>query len=266
MRCNCSSLSSLLLIGFTLSLAPSTTQGATLFFDDFSGFNSAGWTLGPEWQIGPTSESAFHATGNPDPAFDHSPTADNHVAGANIGGNIANTEHGFFFLTSPVINTDVRDPVVYLEYFRWLNGDNTPFMNQVIEVFDGTQFQRVFETGINRPADAEWTLHQIDLSAYKNSQMQIRFGHNVGAPGAFVVSGWNIDDVSIISIPEPTSALVLAAAACATLIRRKRRLACPTWNQPASALNDGKTSLRWRITRCRRGASRDLQQRRKISA
>lgn len=205
-----------------LSLAPSTTAAADLFFDDFSNFNAAGWTIGSEWQIGATFQSPSPATGNPDPAFDHSPTADNGVAGALLGGNVTINQHDFFFFTSPVINTDVPEPIVSLEYFRWLNGDNTPFMNQVIEVFDGTQFQRVFETGANPPADAQWTFHQMDLTAYKNSQMRIRFGHNVAASGAFTVSGWNIDDVAVVAVPEPAFA-ALAGLSLLGMLRRRAR-------------------------------------------
>src|SRR4249920_783494 len=58
-----------------------------LLRDSFAN-NSLGWTLGPEWEIGPASESTGHEIGYPDPATDYtSDSDDNGVAGVVIGGN-----------------------------------------------------------------------------------------------------------------------------------------------------------------------------------
>ena len=43
-----------------------------LLYDTFAD-NSVPWVLGPEWEIGPASESSGQEIGYPDPAVDHQP-------------------------------------------------------------------------------------------------------------------------------------------------------------------------------------------------
>ncbi|VTR94201.1 cadherin-related protein : Uncharacterized protein OS=Cylindrospermopsis raciborskii CS-505 GN=CRC_01020 PE=3 SV=1: MAM: Lectin_C: Lectin_C: PKD [Gemmata massiliana] len=178
---------------------------SVLFSEDFSD-NSAGWTLGTEWQIGSATLSAGQSTGNPDPALDHTPTGDNGVAGVKIGGNAATTVHDYYYLTSPTINTASATAPVTLEFYRWLNSDYAPFMANRVEVFDGASWQAVWQTaGSPGIQDSSWQRQQFDVSAYKNANMQVRFGFSVGSSGAFTMSSWNIDDVTITaSDPPPT--------------------------------------------------------------
>jgi hypothetical protein len=166
------------------------------FSETFAG-NVAGWTLGPEWAIGPAMASVGFPTGNQDPAEDHTPSMDNGIAGVVIGGYASTALHPHYYLVSPVINTDVAGPV-QLEFWRWLNSDYTPFMQNTIDVFDGTAWQNVWATGeFPMVQDAAWTHVTYDLTAYKNANMQIRFGFNVGSSGVYTVSSWNIDDVVV---------------------------------------------------------------------
>ncbi|MFM6266519.1 MAG: hypothetical protein ACKPFA_08440, partial [Dolichospermum sp.] len=98
-------------------------EGFTIYFsDDFANNsnNSNGWTLGTEWQIGAATASTGHVYGNPDPGTDNTPTADNGVAGVVIGGNASTALHGFYYLTSPVINTSTANQL-FFEFARWLN-------------------------------------------------------------------------------------------------------------------------------------------------
>lgn len=113
-----------------LSLA-GQASATTLFFEDFSD-NSAGWTLGTEWQIGPATGSPGSGHGNPDPAQDFTPTSDNGLAGVIIGGNATTSLHDYYFLTSPVINLSNAFTPVTLSFRRWLNSDYLPFMQNVV--------------------------------------------------------------------------------------------------------------------------------------
>ncbi len=177
-----------------------------LFTEDFSD-NGAGWSFDPndpnqEWQIGPSLRSSGHSYGNPDPAFDHTATGDNGVAGVVIGGNAAtNATHPYYYLTSPVVDTSSGTGPVWLGFWRWLNSDYNPFMTNTVEVFDGSQWHVIWESGSSPGVqDQAWTLVSYELTPYKNANMQIRFGYLIGSTGVFTVSSWNIDDVVIANV------------------------------------------------------------------
>ena len=163
----------------------------TYFSEDFAD-NDAGWTFDPTWAIGAT----FAGGTPPDPAMDHTLTADNGVGGVVLGGNAPTTVHGFYYMTSPPFDTNVAGPVV-IEFWRWLNSDYTPYMQNVIEVFNGTIWVQIFTTGGSPGvADSSWTKFTYDLAPYKNAAMQIRFGYSTGS-GVFSRSSWNIDDILV---------------------------------------------------------------------
>jgi hypothetical protein len=175
----------------------------TYFSDDFSD-NSAGWTVQGEWQFGSAATSTGHTFGNPDPSVDHSSSTDNGVVGVVIGGNANVTmPHDFQWLESPVFNATIDPGPVILSYFRWLNSDWDPWMNNRVEVWTGMAWLTVWESRGQPVTDAAWTKVEHDLTPYKNAAMRVRFGFHVGNIGnVFIVSGWNIDD------------LVVATASC----------------------------------------------------
>ena len=191
-----------------LPLCTFSVNGATLFMEDFSD-NSAGWTLGPEWEIGSATASTGHNTLGPDPATDHTATADNGVAGVNIGGNTStNSLHLLYFLTSPTIDTSVAGTVT-LEYWRWLNSDHLPYMNNVVEVYDGTSWSRLWVSPFSGYIQEDaWSQHLFDLTLYKSTDTRIRFGFSINNTGAFTVSSWNLDDISLYTSPVPVPAAV----------------------------------------------------------
>jgi hypothetical protein len=173
-----------------------TSLQTTLFYEPFAD-NSAGWMLENEWQIGPALASV-PADWNPDPGTDTTPTTDNGVAGIVIGGNASIGLHEYEYLTSPVINTDVGGEPVTLKFNRWLNSDYAPFMQNDIEVWDGNAWVKIFETqGPPAVTDFAWMPQEFDLTPYQNPNLQVRFGTRVMSGGAFTVSSWNIDDLSI---------------------------------------------------------------------
>ncbi len=181
-----------------------TGEAPTFLSEDFSD-NSAGWILGPEWQIGPAVQGP--AGDCSDPGMDTSPSSDNGVAGVVIGGcstsSASKTLHPYYYLTSPVVNTSAA-PTVFLSFKRWLLSDYTTFMNNSIEVFDGTGWVQIWASG-GSPGiyDSSWKTIGHDLTAYKNATMQVRFGFNIGSTGVYTVGSWSIDDVVLAEGPCP---------------------------------------------------------------
>jgi hypothetical protein len=172
--------------------------GPTIYFaEDFSS-NAAGWKLGPEWEIGPTKAGITMGFGNPDPDTDHSPTADNGVAGTVIGGDVSVSQHPYEYLESPPFDTSAAQGKVILGYYRWLNIDSDPTMHTRVEVWNGNQWITVLANG-EFTLDAFWTYVQIDITNYKNAAMKIRFGFDVKQMEFSPFSGWNIDDVLVAS-------------------------------------------------------------------
>ncbi|MFM6772099.1 MAG: S8 family serine peptidase, partial [Microcystis panniformis] len=172
-------------------------EGFTTYFSDDFANNSKGWTLGAEWQIGAAKTSTGHVYGNPDPGTDNTPTADNGVAGVVIGGNASTALHGFYYLTSPVINTSTANQL-FFEFARWLNSDYTPYMQNKVDIFNGSSWVNLWSSGASPEVqDNAWTPQQFDISAYKSASTQIRFGFNVGSSDVYTVSSWNLDDVKI---------------------------------------------------------------------
>jgi hypothetical protein len=173
-----------------------------VYYTESFASNAAGWTLGTAWGIGPATASTGQLGGtNPDPALDHTATADNGVAGVVIGGNLPTTPtQAPVYLTSPPIDlTGVTTPTT-LEFYRWLNSDSAPFMINYVDVFDGVTWINVFTSGGLAPiADAAWTKIQYNVpaSALNKAGVRVRFGYAV-ASGSFVVSSWNIDDIRLL--------------------------------------------------------------------
>ncbi|MFN9644238.1 MAG: Ig-like domain-containing protein [Cyanobacteriota bacterium] len=178
----------------------SETRLTTFLSESFAN-NSNGWTLGTEWQIGAARVSGGHGYALPDPATDKTSTSDNGVAGVVIGGNASTGLHGFYYLTSPSLDVSSANQL-FLEFARWLNSDYNPYMQNTIDVFNGSTWVNVWITG-GTPGiqDNVWNPQKFDLSAYKNSSLRVRFGFNVASSGAYVVSSWNLDDISIYSPP-----------------------------------------------------------------
>ncbi|MEJ7729745.1 MAG: hypothetical protein WKG00_11050 [Polyangiaceae bacterium] len=164
------------------------------YFSDSFASNAAGWVFDTDWQIGPAAASSGGTLG-PDPAMDHTPTADNGVAGVLIGGITLQVVHPFYYITSPVIDVSAAPGQVYLEFWRWLNSDYTPYMQNTVDVWNGVAWVNIWSSGPS-PAiqDTAWTKFTYDLTAHKNAGMKVRFGYTVLQSGVYAVSSWNIDD------------------------------------------------------------------------
>jgi large repetitive protein len=115
-----------------------------------------------------------------------------------LGGNASIGLHGYYYLTSPAINLTSASGTVNLTFWRWLNSDYTPYMNNVIEVFNGSTWVQIWQSG-PPPAvqDAAWVRQTFNVTSYKSSAFRVRFGFNVDSPGVWTVSSWNVDDVTL---------------------------------------------------------------------
>lgn len=172
--------------------------GPQVFFaEDFSD-NSAGWVLGPEWQIGPAKQGFNMGFAFPDPENDHTPTPDDGVAGVVIGGDASSTPHDYYYLESPAFDTSGAAGPIILGYYRWLNSDSHPAMHNRIQVWNGSQWITVWSSG-DFFFESSWTYWQIDLTSYKNPAMRIRFGFDIGDVAFGEFSSWNIDDILVAS-------------------------------------------------------------------
>jgi hypothetical protein len=167
-----------------------------LFFDDF--YTDKGWDLGPEWDVGPAKASSCSFLGYEDPAKDYSASDDNYIAGVNIGGCVDSWQHPMRYLTSPEIPVPAGTDSLFLDYWRWLNSDYAPFENNVVEVFDGTSWKLIWESGPDVAySDSEWTYQSHDVSQYAGPGFRVRFGFEIADDWVFAESGWNLDDVRV---------------------------------------------------------------------
>ena len=195
--------------------------GPVTYFQETFANNNAGWTLGPTWQIGAAVGGCAGCTGNPDPATDHTATADNGLAGVVIGGPTGTALHDFYWLESPPFDTSNAVGSVYLQFWRWLNSDYLSFMQNAVQVWNGSAWIDLPYglTGNCCPGvqDNVWTNHgvpvgaplqatnsaqyptQFDLTPYKNAQMRVRFGYKIGSSGVYTIGGWSVDDVLVAS-------------------------------------------------------------------
>ncbi len=168
--------------------------GPDFYFEEGFSDNSAGWTLDTDWEIGPAVANCG------DPATDTSPSDDNGVAGVVIGDCAPTAQHDYYYLTSPPIDTTAAMGSLFVNFQRDLWSDYTPYMKNIVEVFDGMGWVTIWETfgnpGVN---DSEWQGLSYDITPYSNDALQVRFGFNIASGGVFNRGSWNVDDVTLTS-------------------------------------------------------------------
>ena len=213
-------------VGFTVvdpPGAPTTTYSAVaatgtevVFSDDFS--TNQGWTgLGGtgEWTIGAaTGGNGNDGYGGPDPAVDHSPTADNKVLGNDLtsgsGGDYAANIGSTYWITSPNINCTGRTGLT-LTYWRWLGVEQNIYDHAYLQGYNGTSWVTLFENGSSTIDESSWSklTHNISSIADNNANFKLRFG--IGATDvAWQYCGWNIDDIEILEyLCNPTQSVTI---------------------------------------------------------
>ena len=185
---------------FALLTGVVAAQPVVFFTEPFDN-NNAGWTFSAntEWGIGPATASTGQTTacGNGDPGVDGTGAAGGGVAGVVIGGNAAQVVHAPDYIISPALDTTVLAGV-QVSFDRWLNSDYANFMINYIDVWDGSAWVNVWQTG---PApgvqDSAWTTQTFNMTAYSNPAFQVRIGFEIGSTGVYLCSSWNIDNFTI---------------------------------------------------------------------
>ena len=169
-----------------------------VFHEDFAN-NSAGWSLGADWDIGPAAASncAQECPGD-DPASDHTPTGDNGVAGVLIGGCTNDVIQGPYCLTSPTINTNAIPGAAWLTFWRHLHSDYPDYMTSSVQVYNGNAWVTLWASECCECVnDNDWTEIGFDVTAYKNANFRVRFCHEIGSASVFDSGSWSIDDVTV---------------------------------------------------------------------
>jgi hypothetical protein len=169
------------------------------FFHDRFNDNAAGWTLGPQWQIGNATASIGCATDvgfYDDPGLDADGTPGGGLAGAVIGGCTGGPGHAAYYLESPAIDTTTAQ-LLHLQFDRRLNSDCVPYQNSTVEVYNGSAWVTIFDTPWPQfVADSTWVRMTYAVTPYKNSAFRVRFGFD-NTPASYDVGGWSVDNVSI---------------------------------------------------------------------
>ncbi len=162
-----------------------------LLFTDFSGVD--GWKAAPPWAIGPAKASQCSLGKAEDPAADHSPGADDGLAGAAIGGCLPVDAYPDACLESPPVDVLFMSGQLELRYWSVLSNA----AESRVEVFDG-KVQKWLSLDIidSFTIEGDWTEHTLDLTPYKGPALRVRFCHTA-AGKSDPVGGWSIDDLSI---------------------------------------------------------------------
>ena len=191
-----------------------------VYADDFS--YDQGWSgLGGsgEWMLAAAAGGAgSDSYGSADPAVDHSPTGDNGVLGVDLtsgtGGDYNTGLSTTYWVTSPVIDCGDFNGVV-VSFYRWLGVEQNSYDHAYFQVYDGSAWVTVYESGSTPVDESSWGEQVYDVSAHadSNGNFQMRFG--IGpTDGSVNYCGWNVDDVMVRGYGERKSAgLALSAEA-----------------------------------------------------
>jgi hypothetical protein len=177
---------------------------------------SAGWKMQGEWQIGLAAASTDQTFGSPDPTSDWND--DGYLAGTVIGGNISNTPHDWYYLTSPVIDLSTQATSTFLDYTNFdrslylyfgVYANLSGIAGQHVRI-DFSGDGKTWTTVTDSQGDVSmsfWTgsysINQgsdfLVPKAMLTNHFQFRFGYNVTAVDAIVplVSGISVDGALI---------------------------------------------------------------------
>ncbi len=160
-----------------------------------------GWSVAGEWAFGQPTGGGGVSFGGPDPTSGF--TGDD-VYGVDLNGDYDATSGGPWYLTTGPIDCSGYSNVT-LQFERWLNTDVTPYVSATIDYFDGTTWINIYTNPSSEVTDSDWQLVSYSLpNAAGNSNVRIRWGYEVTS-GAFLYSGWNIDDVALLGVPSEES-------------------------------------------------------------
>ncbi len=208
--------------GWSLAAAGTTASFRTgyplPFSDDFSGdtgwsgLGASGGGSGGGWERGPASAGGG-LYGDPDPATDHSLSADNRLLGFALGADYP-AEMDLAAVTSPALDCSSQD-IVELSFWRWLGVDGNDWAHAAIEVSsDGLTWSRLWENGLAAVSDNGWVLATYDITPIAARQPTVFVRFSLGPMlYAFPYCGWNLDDLVVApALPLARAWLELGAA------------------------------------------------------
>ncbi len=174
-----------------------TARGSEVVIASWNFDGDPGWSTQGQWAFGVPTGGGGTAHGNPDPTSGY--TGSN-VYGVNLNGDYNLTIGGPWYLTMGPIDCSAHANV-WLKFWRWLNTDFQPYAFATIEVStDGSSWTTVWENS-TEITESMWSQFCCDISRVADNQpgVFIRWGYEIGY-SAWAYSGWNIDDVELVSV------------------------------------------------------------------
>ena len=160
-----------------------------------------GWTMSGQWAYG-APQGAGGQYGNPDPAAAYTGT---NVIGYNLAGDYANSLAETHLVTTAIDCSN--SSATSLRFRRWLNVEQPTYDHATIAVStDGTTWTTVW-TNSAETTDSAWQLVSYDISAVADHHAAVYIRWTMGTTdSSWQFSGWNIDDVEILGLPDYVSA------------------------------------------------------------
>jgi hypothetical protein len=170
-----------------------------IYFNDFEGNSDEGWTHiyaggtsnnHDDWQRGAPQGKA----GDPSSAWSGTKIWGNDIGGSGYNGEYQSNVN--IRLISPLIDctgkTDVR-----LRYRRSLTVEEGQYDQARIRVAGNTVWENPISGNF---ADADWVLHDLDISAYADNNAAVELRWIMRSDGGLEFGGWNIDDVEVYAL------------------------------------------------------------------
>lgn len=159
-----------------------------------------GWTRTGQWDFGTPLGQGGLSYGFPDPESGYTGSK---VLGVNLSGDYSIGLGGPYYLTAGPFDFSKRH-TTSLRYRRWLNTDYQPWVSANVEVStNGSTWTTIWTNGGFSVTDNAWVRLEHDLStiADREEEVWIRWSYGIGSTGAFPLSGWNLDDITLFGIP-----------------------------------------------------------------
>lgn len=170
-----------------------------IYFNDFEGSGDEGWTHAygggtsnshDDWQRGAPQGKV----GDPGSAWSGTKIWGNDLGGSGFNGEYQSNVN--IRLVSPLIDctgkTDVR-----LRYRRSLTVEEGQYDQARIRVAGNTVWENPASGNF---ADTDWTLHDLDISAYADNNAAVELRWVLRSDGGLEFGGWNIDDVEVYAL------------------------------------------------------------------
>lgn len=170
-----------------------------------------GWARTGAWAYGPPSGQGGLLYGRADPVTG---ATGGKVFGVNLGGDYSTTVAPPQYLTAGPFDLSEHHSAT-LRFQRWLNSDYQTWVYATIEVsHDQIVWYPVWDNGTAIQIASQWTQVEYDLSDHADGQSQVyvRWGHEVRGQDAYPLSGWNLDDIEILAVPNHQIRLTLPAS------------------------------------------------------